>query len=102
MVALPAVTVADAGVAAIEKSLVTVALTTSVTLVACVADVPVPVIVIVYVPAGVLAAVATVSVELLPAVTDAGLKVAVAPVGRPEALRLTDCALPEVTAVATV
>ena len=40
----------------------------------------------------------TVSVELPPAVTDVGSD-AVAPLGTPERARLTDCALPEVTAV---
>jgi hypothetical protein len=34
-----------------------------------------------------------------PAVTEAGLNEAVAPAGTPEALRLTVCATPEVTAV---
>src|SRR5262249_42832333 len=90
------------GVAAIEKSLVVCGLTTSVTLVECVADAPVPVMVIVYVPASVVALVATVKVELAPALTDVGLNVAVASAGRPDAVRLTDCALPEVTAVETV
>jgi hypothetical protein len=40
-----------------------------------------------------------VSVELPPAVTDDGLSDAVAPDGAPETERLTDPALPEVTAV---
>ncbi len=43
-----------------------------------------------------------VSVLEPPAVTEVGLNDAVAPVGRPEALRLTVCALPEVTAVLIV
>ena len=38
---------------------------------------------------------------LAPELTDAGLKVAVAPAGRPDADRDTDCAEPDVTAVAT-
>jgi len=37
-----------------------------------------------------------------PAVTEAGLKDAVAPVGRPDAENDTDSAVPEVTAVLTV
>jgi hypothetical protein len=41
-------------------------------------------------------------VEELPAVTELGLKDADAPVGRPDAVSATDCALPEVTAVETV
>jgi hypothetical protein len=43
-----------------------------------------------------------VSVEELPAVTDDGLKLADAPLGRPLALRLTVCAEPLVTAVEIV
>src|SRR5438093_980010 len=43
-----------------------------------------------------------VSVELLPAVTDDGLNAADAPAGRPDAVRLTDCALPDVTVVVIV
>src|SRR5215471_2737115 len=41
----------------------------------------------------------TVSVELPPAVTDVGLREAVAPLGTPETARLTVPALPEMTAV---
>src|SRR5215471_8297714 len=41
----------------------------------------------------------TVSVELPPAVTDAGLREAVAPLGTPETARLNVPALPETTAV---
>src|SRR5947208_2063806 len=43
-----------------------------------------------------------VKVELPPEVTEAGLNDALAPVGRPETLRFTVCALPEVTAVLMV
>ena len=57
--------------------------------------------VIVYVPAAALPA-PRVSVELPPAVTDAGPNDAVAPEGRPLALRVTVCAEPLVTAVAIV
>src|SRR5207253_1856900 len=60
-----------------------------------------PVIVRVYVPGGALPA-PSVSVELPPAVTDAGLNEAVAPEGRPLALSETVCAEPLVTAVAIV
>src|SRR5579859_1109451 len=67
----------------------------------CVAEAPVPVIVTVEVPVGVLEVVAIVRVEEAPAVTVDGLKLAVAPVGKPEAVSATDCALPEVTAVET-
>jgi len=49
----------------------------------CVVDVPVPVTVIVDVPSGVVASVATVSVELSPAVMLVGTNVVVAPSGRP-------------------
>jgi hypothetical protein len=45
--------------------------------------------VIVYVPAGVVEAVEIVSVEVKLGVPEAGLKLAVAPDGRPEADRLT-------------
>ena len=48
----------------------------------------VPVIVRGYVPIGVVVAVETVSVELPEVETDAGLKLAVAPVGKPLTLRL--------------
>jgi hypothetical protein len=46
--------------------------------------------VIVGLPVGVLAAVVIVRVELAPGAMEAGLKEEVAPVGRPEALKLTD------------
>jgi hypothetical protein len=64
--------------------------------------VPVPVTVIVYVPTGVVADVWMVSVEDWPEVTDPGLKVAVAPAGRPEAENTTVCGEPEEGAVLTV
>jgi len=44
----------------------------------------------------------TVSVELPPALTDVGLKAAVAPLGTPEILKVTVCVPPEVTAVEIV
>jgi hypothetical protein len=60
------------------------------------------VIVTVYVPAGVVLDVVIVSVDDVPAVTDAGESDADAPDGSPLAVRATDWAEPEVTAVATV
>src|SRR5439155_19452408 len=72
-----------------------------VTVVQWVALVPVPVTVTVYVPAAAVPA-PSVSVELPPAVTDAGLNEAVAPEGRPLALSETVCAEPLVTAVVIV
>jgi hypothetical protein len=44
----------------------------------------------------------TVSVDEVPAVTEVALRVAVAPAGTPDALRLTVCADPLVTAVEIV
>jgi hypothetical protein len=76
--------------------------TVSVKLAVCVAEVPVPVIVIDELPEGVLDEVVTVIVEEEPAVTEAGLKDADAPDGRPDALSDTVCALPEVTVVEIV
>ena len=49
----------------------------------------VAVTVTVYVPTGVLAPAVSVSVELLPAVSEEGLKEAVAPAGKPLAAKLT-------------
>ena|SRR5882762_8577391 len=89
------------GFAPIEKSF-GAAVTVRVTPVECVALVPVPVTVTVYVPGGVVPAVAIVMVELLPAATAVGLNDAVAPAGRPVALKLTFCAEPLVTAVEIV
>src|SRR2546428_14184344 len=70
------------------------------TVVACVVE-PVPVRVMVLVPAGVLVAVVTDMVDDPPLVTDVGLNVAAAPEGRPEALRVTVCGVPAVVAVDT-
>src|SRR5205814_9977279 len=67
-----------------------------------VALVPVPVIVIGKVPAGVDVAVVTVSVEDPPEVTDVGLNAAAAPLGRSLADSETVCAVPAVVAVDTV
>jgi hypothetical protein len=94
---LPCCTLTLAGLAAIEKSFggwVTV----SVTEVACVIEPSTPVTVSGYTPAAAVPAL-MLSVELPPAVTDVGLSDAVAPLGTPETVRLTVCALPEVTAV---
>ena len=44
----------------------------------------------------------SVKVALPPAVTEVGLKAAVAPAGTPDALSDTDCAAPDVTAVEMV
>jgi hypothetical protein len=67
----------------------------------CVAELPVPVTVSGYVPAAAVPAL-TVSVELEPAVTEVGFRLAVAPLGTPLTLRLTVWAEPEVTAVLIV
>jgi hypothetical protein len=74
LIGLPAVPLPDA----------TVRLTVAV----CAPSLPVPVIVSVTVPTGVLLPVAIVKVELLPALTVAGLNVPVAPVGNPVTFRL--------------
>ena len=61
-----------------------------------------PVITSPTVPAGVAVVVETVRTELPPALTDAGLKVPVAPAGRPLTERLTGRGAPEVACVLTV
>jgi hypothetical protein len=76
--------------------------TVSETLVVCVALVPVPVTVTVYVPGAVAAPTVNVSVELPPAVTGVGLNVAVVPLGTPLAVSDTVWADPLVTAVEIV
>ena len=84
---MPCVTVCEFGLAEVPKSggpgtnSVIVAVRASV-LVA-------PVMVRVYVPGGVVVAVETVSAELPEVLIDAGLKLAVAPVGSPFTLRFT-------------
>ena len=90
------------GFALIEKSFATGAVTVSVTVVPCVALVPVPVIVTGYVPGAVLASTVKVSVELVPEVIGLGLKAAVVPAGTPVAERLTLCAEPLVVTVEIV
>ncbi len=87
MVLLPCVTVCELGLAERLKS--AGPCTTNVTVAVCDRLPLVPVIVSVYVPAGVVVAVETVRVELPEVVTDAGLKLAVAPVGSPLTLRFT-------------
>src|SRR6266568_254670 len=76
-------------------------LTTSETLVLCVAVEETPVIVRVNVPTAVAAVVDTVRVEAPPATTAAGANVPVAPDGNPASDRLTVSATPEVTCVFT-
>ena len=78
------------------------ALTTNVTVAVCVSVPLVPVIVIVELPAGVVDAVVIVIVELLPAVTEPGLKAAEAPVGNPLADSTTVPLKPFNTPVLTV
>src|SRR5262249_43279175 len=90
------------GLAEIEKSDGGAGFTVTLTLVVCAAVEPVPVTVIVYVPGVVSGLALTVIVAEPPAFTDAGLKEADTPDGSPPALRLTDCALPLVTAVLIV
>ena len=102
LVPLPAVTLLEVGLSETEKSLAVALRTVNVNVVVCVAVVPVAVIVTVYVPAGVELEVPIVNVDDEPAVIVAGAKDAVAPDGSPLALRETDCALPDVTAVETV
>src|SRR5207237_634156 len=76
--------------------------TPRVTAVVCVAEVPAPVTVIVYVPAGVVADVANVSREDPPELIGFVANVAVVPAGMPLALSVIDCALPEVRTVEMV
>src|SRR5437879_4576005 len=87
------------GLALIEKSSDTGALTPSEMVVAWLAEAPVPVTVYASFSRGVEDAVVMVKVELPPAVTAVGLKVAVAPAGSPLALSVTVCAEPLTRAV---
>src|SRR5690348_9048560 len=96
----PAVVATLPGLAASEKS--SGAETLRVSVVECVAELPVPVTVTAYPPAGVAAFVAMERVAAPPAVTPDGLNVAVAPAGRPLALRAIVCAEPLTTAVEIV
>ena len=70
-------------------------MTVNVNVVVCDKEPAVPLTVIVEDPVGVDAEVVTVTVEEHAGVHDAGEKAAVAPVGRPEAEKDTDCAVPE-------
>jgi len=63
---------------------------------------PVPVIVTGYVPVGVDAEVDIVMVLVNVGLPEEGLKPAVAPLGRPDAERLTDCVAPLVRVTVTV
>ena len=90
------------GLALMEKSLATGAVTVSVTVVAWVAVAPVPVTVTAYEPVAVPVVVKMVSVELPPEVTLPGLNDAVAPEGKPLVEKLTFWAAPEVVAVEMV
>ena len=83
----PCTTVCEVGVAEMPKS--GGPCTTKVTVVECDRLPLVPVIARVYVLVGVVDAVETVSVEFPESATDAGLKLAVAPVGNPLTLRFT-------------
>ncbi len=85
----PRVTVCEPGLAEMLKSPLAAALTTSVTVVECVRLPLVPVIVSVYVPAGVVEAVETDKVEFPEPATEVGLKLPVAPLGKPLTLRFT-------------
>jgi len=63
---------------------------------------PVPVMVIVYVPTGVVAAVVIVSVDVKAGVPEAGVKLAAAPDGRPVAWRVTVLVKPWLARTLTV
>lgn len=98
----PAVTVAEAGVAEIEKSPTTGAFTTSVTEAVWLSVPLAPVIVNGKLPVGVVLAVVTVKVEEPDVVTEVGLKLAVAPVGSPLTLKFTVPVKPPVGLTVTV
>jgi hypothetical protein len=76
--------------------------TTTETPAVCVAVDEAPVIVSANVPVGVPLVVATVNVDVPPAVTEAGAKVSVAPEGNPVIERFTVWAVPDVTWVVTM
>ena len=95
---LPAVTLTEVGLAEMEKSF---AGTVSDTVVEWVAETPVPVTVMVYVPGAAVPA-PTVSVELPPDWIGLVPKLQLAPVGHPFVERVIDCGLPEVTVVEMV
>src|SRR4051794_36320375 len=91
----------DDGATARVKSGVTGAFTASVIVVECVADAAVPVTVTAYVPTGVLVSVTMVSTAPLPASAAGGANEAVAPAGRPLAVKVMVSAVPRVSAVVT-
>src|SRR2546422_50675 len=93
-----AVTLTEVGLAEMEKSF---AGTVSDTVVEWVAETPVPVTVMVYVPGAAVPA-PTVSVELPPDWIGLVPKLQLAPVGHPFVERVIDCGLPEVTVVEMV
>ena len=99
----PATTVRLDGVALMEKSS-SAAVTVRLAAIECVAggEPYWPVIVNANAPVAAVAVVDTVSVELCPAGTDEGLKLALAPEGNPVAERLTGRADPAVACVLTV
>jgi len=102
VVVAPCTTLRVAGVTAIEKSSMTGALTVRLTDTVCVVggEAYAPWIVSVYVPAA-TPVVVTVSVELAPAVTDAGLNAPVAPKGSPLTENEIVCGVPVTTCVVT-
>ena len=89
VVDVPRVTVREAGDAEIVKLGFGAGFTTSVTVAECTRLPLVPVMVKVYVPAGVDVLVVTDMVEEPEPATEAGLKLALAPAGKPLALKLT-------------
>lgn len=97
----PWATVRLVGFTVTEKSFAAAG-TVSVRVVLCVVLAPLPVMVTLYVPAGVAVPAVIVSMDDAPAVIVLGLKPAVAPVGKPVAVSVTLCAEPLVTALLTV
>jgi hypothetical protein len=98
----PWTTVRLPGLADIEKSFGGTGATVTVTRALCVAEPSLPVTVNVYVPGAVVRPEETVRVELPPALTAAGLRVAVSPLGDEVTLRLITPAVPVTSAVLTV
>jgi hypothetical protein len=98
----PAVTVAEAGVAEMEKSPTTGAFTTNETDEVWLSAPLVPVMVSGEVPVGVVLAVVMVRVEEPDVVTEVGLKLAVAPAGNPVTLKFTAPVNPPVGLTVTV
>ena len=86
----PGATVTLVGVTARVKFGLAAAVTTSVTVVVCVMDPLVPLIVSVELPVAVVEATVTVIVEVPEPVTEVGENAAVAPVGNPLAVKATE------------